>query len=280
MRPFRDILKKKEKVGNSGEKEKHQQPPPTDENEFQFTFIRSDTHTQEIISPPTFSSTESANPTSVDGPHESRMSNLFKGRARTASTASATSNTSDKSKSHKRLSERLHLRRNESSSSAVPQDLPEITISEDKADVTGLESQWEARATKLAKKNEQERSRPSSPMGSAADLGSFKDMSIGGHDVGAVASKQTDDNIQEAIRLHEAGELDVSTQMFGRLADPNGENNALSQVLYGLALRYVYCDFHIYSQTEQFQLLNRSLIQAGLPIGTGSKVLRIILEGF
>lgn len=25
--------------------------------------------------------------------------------------------------------------------------------------------------------------------------------------------------------------------MFGRLADPDGENNALSQVLYGLALR-------------------------------------------
>ena len=27
--------------------------------------------------------------------------------------------------------------------------------------------------------------------------------------------------------------------MFGQLADPNGANNALSQVLYGLALRYV-----------------------------------------
>jgi len=237
MRPFRDILKKKEKLGDSGEKETHPQTPPIDENEFQFTFIRSDTHTQEIISPPTFSSTESANPPSVDGPHESRMSNLFRGRARTASTASATSNTSEKSKSHKRLSERLHLRRNEGSSSAVPQDLPEITIGDDNTDVTGLESQWEARATRLAKRNEQERSRPPSPMGSAADLGSFKDMSIGGHDNGAVASEQTDDNIQEAIRLHEAGNLEVSTRMFGRLADPNGENNALSQVLYGLALR-------------------------------------------
>jgi hypothetical protein len=27
--------------------------------------------------------------------------------------------------------------------------------------------------------------------------------------------------------------------MFGRLANPNGANNALSQVLYGLALRLV-----------------------------------------
>lgn len=28
--------------------------------------------------------------------------------------------------------------------------------------------------------------------------------------------------------------------MFGKLADPNGANNALSQVLYGLALRFVH----------------------------------------
>ena len=34
-------------------------------------------------------------------------------------------------------------------------------------------------------------------------------------------------------------ELELSTKMFGKLADPNGANNALSQVLYGLALRYV-----------------------------------------
>jgi hypothetical protein len=34
-------------------------------------------------------------------------------------------------------------------------------------------------------------------------------------------------------------ELEKSTDMFRRLADPNGANNALSQVLYGLALRYV-----------------------------------------
>lgn len=32
-------------------------------------------------------------------------------------------------------------------------------------------------------------------------------------------------------------ELEASTSIFGRLADPNGADNALSQVLYGLALR-------------------------------------------
>jgi len=32
-------------------------------------------------------------------------------------------------------------------------------------------------------------------------------------------------------------DLEASTAMFGKLADPDGPNNALSQVLYGLALR-------------------------------------------
>ncbi|KFX99684.1 hypothetical protein O988_03697 [Pseudogymnoascus sp. VKM F-3808] len=56
--------------------------------------------------------------------------------------------------------------------------------------------------------------------------------------VGVVGDKRADDNIQEAIRLHESGSLEEATRMFGRLADPGGENNALSQVLYGLALRH------------------------------------------
>ncbi|RVD82665.1 uncharacterized protein DFL_007083 [Arthrobotrys flagrans] len=48
----------------------------------------------------------------------------------------------------------------------------------------------------------------------------------------------TDKDIQEAIRLHEAGDLENSTKLFRQLADPQGANNPLSQVLYGLALRH------------------------------------------
>ncbi|KAK6532896.1 hypothetical protein TWF281_007067 [Arthrobotrys megalospora] len=48
----------------------------------------------------------------------------------------------------------------------------------------------------------------------------------------------TDRDIQEAIRLHEAGDLENSTKLFRQLADPQGANNPLSQVLYGLALRH------------------------------------------
>ncbi|POR31230.1 Tetratricopeptide-like helical [Tolypocladium paradoxum] len=53
-----------------------------------------------------------------------------------------------------------------------------------------------------------------------------------------LSSEQIDQDIQEAIRLHEAGHLEKSTVMFARLADPQGANNPLSQVLYGLALRH------------------------------------------
>ena len=43
-------------------------------------------------------------------------------------------------------------------------------------------------------------------------------------------------------------DLKQSTAMFGRLADPNGANNALSQVLYGLALRLV--ELHLLYSTH------------------------------
>ncbi len=140
----------------------------------------------------------------------------------------------------KRLSQRLHLKKADPSSVAVPDDLPEISASvaglEDKqVDEAGIESQWEKRATMLARKNEASRSRPPTPLSSSMDVSSAH---LGdGRERGVIGDQHTDDNIQEAIRLHEAGELETSTRMFGRLADPEGENNALSQVLYGLALR-------------------------------------------
>lgn len=44
-------------------------------------------------------------------------------------------------------------------------------------------------------------------------------------------------NIYTDVVLRWYTDLARSTQMFGTLADPDGANNALSQVLYGLALR-------------------------------------------
>lgn len=236
--PIRDLLRRKEKVENRGVQSRavDLEAPP------RFTFVRSDTFTQETITPPSLESdAPSAHASFTDGQNESRTSRLFGGRSRSASIVSQASASSSNTKSPnaKRLSQRLHLRKSEQTSESVPADLPEINVPDgDEA----REAQWEKRATLLAQKNEISRSRPTTPIdGSTVNLGSFQDLSIGGGSQGeaVVATKQTDDNIQEAIRLHEGGDLKTSTQMFGRLADPNGENNALSQVLYGLALRYV-----------------------------------------
>ncbi|TVY29769.1 hypothetical protein LHYA1_G001998 [Lachnellula hyalina] len=274
--PFKHLLGKKEKLTDA---HAPSPAPAAREPSFEapeFTFMRSDTYTQEIISPPTFSSVGSSRHPVADGRDgnaEPRTSGIFKGRSRrwvymdsenvsrllghrsilfrrskadspvlcSSSGVSAVStsshiSTGDKSKS-KRLSERLHLRKSQITSTSVPSDLPEIGAGDGDAG----ESQWERRATILARENEKSRSRPVTPSGSSiADLPGFSSMTLGeaGKHKGAIPTKQADDDIQEAIRLHEAGELETSTRMFGRLADPNGENNALSQVLYGLALRY------------------------------------------
>ncbi|KAE8444698.1 hypothetical protein EG329_014356 [Mollisiaceae sp. DMI_Dod_QoI] len=241
--PFKDLLKKKDKV----------EEEDTTEEQPVFLFMRSDTNTQELIRPPTFSSHDAPEvPPYADPRNESKTSRLFRGRSRSGSVVSNTSISSrtsqksnTKSTGSRRLSERLHLKKAEPTSESVPQDLPDIQLAAEEDGVDGVESQWELRATRLARKNEQSRSRPATPAGgSTTDLGSFNDMSISGRPGSAgwnetvVSTKQTDDNIQEAIRLHETGDLVTSTSMFGRLADPNGENNALSQVLYGLALRH------------------------------------------
>lgn len=229
--PLRDLLKKKDKhEGDSTPAPAPSSPPPPE-----FTFMRSDTHTQEILSLPD-DPPEPVSPS--DGPgdgHRHRLSRIT-GRSRSHSNASTNSRSSDASKSKdrpresRRLSQRLGLRKEESSTS-VPQNLPEITDGQDEDG-----DAWEQRATMLAKENEKNRSRPGTPVrDDGPDLGP---LNLGeGEEQHIVSSKNTDDNIQEAIRLHEGGQLEAATEMFGRLADPHGENNALSQVLYGLALR-------------------------------------------
>ncbi|KAH6630699.1 hypothetical protein B0J18DRAFT_109098 [Chaetomium sp. MPI-SDFR-AT-0129] len=209
----------------------------------EFTFIRTDTHNAEVIYPP------SAGPNREPGQFLSaepktdskqRLSlDVFRGnRSRSASASSHQS-------SGRRLSQRLHLSRSPASSENVPEDLPEILTAEGVDDKEGTESQWEKRATILARENEKHRSRPSTPVhGSAAPV--IPQLSLGGGPSNSssdsqsktVSSKAIDEDIQEAIRLHEAGDLDQSTALFARLADPKGANNPLSQVLYGLALRH------------------------------------------
>jgi hypothetical protein len=175
-------------------------------------------------------------------------------------------------KNERKLSDRLHMggrsrsKTNENTSSHLPENLPAApdsvavpSISIDGTTDEGnkyanaqREAQWEKRATILA-------SSPSLQWegGGGGGGGGFEDRtgrpretinlntphpsssSSAARDRSrSISDQEGDVNIQEAIRLHEAGDLAASTTMFGQLADPKGANNALSQVLYGLALRH------------------------------------------
>ncbi|KAL9086671.1 MAG: hypothetical protein Q9165_006990 [Trypethelium subeluteriae] len=175
----------------------------------------------------------------------------------------------------RKLSERLHLHsRSHSSSSSVsssvnlPADLPEVAPGEVAVDVRDEEGQarWEERATVLAKSTAgldggrgRVAERESAGIeggggrgtaGMAGGQGRGGEGGLGTHAVSgdvqaggrsrsrsrSVGDEVGDANIQRAIELHEQGDLERSTKIFGILADPEGANNALSQVLYGLAL--------------------------------------------
>ncbi|KAH8893774.1 HCP-like protein [Thozetella sp. PMI_491] len=249
---LRDILKKKDHDedgdGHPGLGGHHGAP--------EFNFVRSDMDSEDVTQ-----SSLSPDPRhSQQGENPSRLSisgMLRSNRSRSGSVSSNRSGaSSSKESAGKRLSHRLHLSRAPSSSENVPEDLPEIVLPEGgEVDKDGAESQWEHRATMLARENEKHRSRPSSPSrNSSAVSADFARLTLnhqgdgsddgrgsarsGSPASGMVSSKAIDEDIQQAIRLHEEGNLEESTAMFGRLADPKGSNNPLSQVLYGLALRH------------------------------------------
>lgn len=237
--PLLDLLKKKEKIKEDVTPSilPAPQSEPTAEG---FTFLRSDTNTQELISPSSSKSEATIPPAHND---EHRLSSHFS-RLRSSSNASTSSRAS--TKGDRRLSQRLHISRSSSRTSVnIPTNLPDI------ADVAvqgeEKEAQWEVRATILAKENPNVRSVWENGSLSAEDKfhqeGFVEEKSADEGEAalrngpGATCSvgfSQGDDNIQEAIRLHEAGDLPNSTAMFGRLAG----SDAMAQIMYGLALRH------------------------------------------
>ncbi|KAK3180220.1 hypothetical protein K4F52_008419 [Lecanicillium sp. MT-2017a] len=268
---LRDMVKKKEEL---------QEKTPDAEQTIraiggpEFTFIRSDTSSVEVLQPPAGSTGHSSPCNTDDGHHlapgrEShglrRSLDVFRSsRSRSASLSSQASHQSTGSggggggggAQRRRLSQRLHLSHRQESSDKVPENLPEIVTTADPTDKDGMELQWEKRATLLAGQNELALSRPSSPSPAPADamagMSLGDSMPRGGSPAGGgggsrsrspsvnqpTSSAAIDLDIQEAIRLHEEGDLESSTRIFGRLANPEGANNPLSQVLYGLALRH------------------------------------------
>ena len=142
--PLKDLLKKRDKIKENATPAKD---PPPEQSPTEFTFMRSDTNTQELIQPPTFDE-EAGPPLPAHEHHASKLVSRF----RSSSNAAVASKAS--SKGEKRLSQRLHLRsasRASSVSSIVPADLPAI---EDAADGSEeKEARWEERATILAQGN-------------------------------------------------------------------------------------------------------------------------------
>lgn len=242
---LKDVFKKREKIK---EDVAHAiaDAPPREESPPPFTIIRSDTNTQELIRPPTFASDIAPAP-AEDHSITKKFSRLRSAsnastRLRSASNASTTSRASSKGeKGERRLSQRLHLHSRASSQNSVnvPSDLPDIKDLSIEAEEK--EARWEERATILANSNPNAMptsqdghsigpvnpSRGTQPYGQA-HLGDRPSVTR------SISSAKGDENIQEAIRLHESGDLSASTAMFGRLA----EGNAMAQIMYGLALRH------------------------------------------
>lgn len=233
MPSLRELLKKKDKIDHDDTVAK-QNIQATE-----FTFMRSDTHTEEYINPPGF---DGDLPSSTDPPRTPSTSRLSFGRFNRSPSPAASASSSpeaDRKKEQRRLSHRLHLSRDRSASTSsvnLPDNLPSIddayTSSGDRQD---KEAKWEHRATVLASKSPV--IRPQSPMPDVSNLGIRSPPSPRPRSVNDPSS---DIDIQEAIRLHESGDLAQATQMFRQLAQ---SGNVLSQVLYGLSLRHGWgCD--------------------------------------
>lgn len=248
---LRDMLKKKDRLSQS------YSPDAATVGRLaapEFTFIRSDTNTEEVIYPPasplTPKSDDDGYLTAKDssGSKPRRSLDVFKSsRSRGNSPSSARSEENQDASGRKdgpgrRKSHRLPFgSRSPSTSEFVPENLPSIRLPGDDGaldDRDNAELEWENRATILVKHNSQALTRSATPS-PAREKGNPWDQPQGHGYESKLSGKEIDDMLQEAIRLHEDGELEKATVLFGKLADPKGANNPLSQVLYGLALRSV-----------------------------------------
>lgn len=223
--PLRDLLKKKEKIDDEGIL-----PPPLPQAN-EFTFVRTDTHTEEYINPPTFDDVRDPSPASPRATSASRRS-FSRFRKSVSPSGSDMSSPEKEKKDRRRLSERLHLNKDRSGSTSsvnLPPDLPDIRDTyNESGDRQDREAQWEERATKLAGKS------PILPAKSPTN--ELESLSLGTRQrARSVNDPKGDIDIQKAIQLHESGDLSEATEMFRQLAE---SGNVLSQVLYGLSLRH------------------------------------------
>ena len=272
--PLRDLLKKKQQLDvETVHFVDADSPQPLAPPIPEFTFVRTTTNTQEVIRPPSFPGDDLPDRTSSQASEKSpsksrRLSGLLHkpkpqpsaspGRSVSpASSTQATLASPERPPNERRRSSGLYLGRNRRQtlpSEHVPEHLPEaplaITITPESGDIDAdkerqaqAEARWEKRATLLAETESRSRSRSITAAG--GDMSSSGVSQLDGSSKSwrpehtrKVSDQKGDVDIQNAIKLHDEGQLEQATQMFRTLADPNGINNALSQVLYGLALQH------------------------------------------
>ncbi|KAL1651356.1 hypothetical protein SLS58_000696 [Diplodia intermedia] len=206
---LKDLLKKKDRIGDeaaaaqplppraSADDAAARAPPP------EFTFMRTTTSTQEVIAPPSFPGEQPPRtPTNHHGaflsPNDISPSTKSTPETRRSIFRTLSSAGSSPRGENKRLSERLHLggrSRSASSLVSLPSDLP--AVDESVARSADAEAQWEKRATILAKGTFISKS------GNLGDGGLEAQPRRAPSPAGIDPGK--DANIQEAIRLHEAG---------------------------------------------------------------------------
>jgi len=227
--PLKDLLKKKDKIDIV-----EPQPPPLPQANA-FTFMRTDTNTEEYITPPAFDDEEELPAAEPRSPLASRRS-FGRFRKSVSPSPSDSSSPEKEKKEHKRLSQRLHLTKDRSASTSsvnLPSGLPVIEDAyTESGDRRETEAKWEERATILAG-----RSPVMLPQSLAGNMENIS-LSPSGQSPSrplSINDPSSDVDIQEAIRLHESGDLEQATEMFRKLAQ---SGNVLSQVLYGLSLRH------------------------------------------
>lgn len=231
MPSLRDILHKREDLGEkSSAPSTTPQNPPSSPPQPEITFLRSDTFGQEVITPPAHphdehTSTPSATPESPRlASSNSRRSLFFQ---RSNSSRSLSSPSPPRPRRDRRLSNLLNRRSrsdSQESSSHIPEGLPQIEDDQG-VDKQEREAQWEKRATVLVQKNPHFGQSPppsvgdlSLPSGGQERSRSSSHSRVGDQQDDVSWDAKREDhlklckladggqiNIQEAIRLHEAG---------------------------------------------------------------------------
>lgn len=244
--PLKDLLKKKDKIKDEGASGAPEKGPTLSPDVPEFQFFRTTTSTHEAIEPPSFPGDPTRSEAPLLSPKDTRGFGRFRRHSNVSNTSSASGRASEDGARPRSgtLSERLHFSRTRSQSSVnVPDNLPDVgdaPVARNEED----EAKWEKRATMLVQCGPLgQSSAPPTPTIEINDAMASMGMSPARPGVTRTPSTGApadEENIQEAIRLHEKGNLEASTALFGRLADPTGANNALAQVLYGLALRHAW----------------------------------------